>query len=471
VVVKFSSTPFPTPFPRQSGAALIILMILIVLVISSALLWRLNARGGPGTFGSESATHTTHTLQAAKEALLAFAATYPDFYPTGAPNTTEGPGQLPCPDVDGDGFADGPCGSAGAPAVGRLPWSQLGLADLRDGDAEPLWYAVSGAHKDDPPTTPLNTDTPGSLTLDGSGDVVAVIVAPGAALAGQARPSTNVTDYLEGENSDGDDDFQTGPSGAAFNDRLLTVTRAELARTVERRVLAEIRRVLSQYWTAYGYYPALRPFDLVYGVVDDTKDNRIHDKNHPDGDFDKPPLSTKIAVGDIGYVDRGATSHVHIRIKKLLKDDLELDVVGPNVKVFKDEPYEVRKRSGRLPAALYPAHTMPDWFFSNKWEMLTHVALASTVYDGCTPTPCTCTAGTSCLTLVGAPAPVNDNEVVLLSAGPALPGQARPSNSVADYFESLTVGGTLIDNADGDDVFVRGPASATFNDQSLTLPP
>ena len=63
-----------------------------------------------------------------------------------------GPGYLPCPDTDGDGWAEATCGSLDgasgqASRLGLLPWKTLGLPDLRDGYGERLWYAVSSKYK------------------------------------------------------------------------------------------------------------------------------------------------------------------------------------------------------------------------------------------------------------------------------------------------------------------------------------
>ena len=124
-----------------------------------------------------------------------------------------GPGYLPCPDLDDDGWAESTCGSQNgdsgqAQRLGRLPWKTLGLADLRDGSGERLWYAVSSKYKgllncgvsraclDMTPDAALGTisvrDNTGALIHDGSigeayradaGGAVAVVFAPGPPLA------------------------------------------------------------------------------------------------------------------------------------------------------------------------------------------------------------------------------------------------------------------------------------------------
>ncbi len=144
-------------------------------------------------------------LAEAREALIAYAVDRPI-------NAAVGPGYLPCPDLDDDGWAESTCGSLSgdsgqAERLGRLPWKTLGLADLRDGHGERLWYAVSTKYKgllncagsrncvDMTPPAALGTitvrDATGALVHDGTvgdpararnGGAVAVVFAPGAPL-------------------------------------------------------------------------------------------------------------------------------------------------------------------------------------------------------------------------------------------------------------------------------------------------
>jgi hypothetical protein len=88
---------------------------------------------------------TERALAQAREALIAYAVDRPI-------NAAVGPGYLPCPDLDGDGWAESTCGSLDgasgqAARLGMLPWKTLGLPPLRDGSGERLWYAVSTKYK------------------------------------------------------------------------------------------------------------------------------------------------------------------------------------------------------------------------------------------------------------------------------------------------------------------------------------
>jgi hypothetical protein len=179
------------------------------------------------------------------------------------------PGSLPCPDTDNDGLEnwDG-TNTYCASNIGRLPWKTLGLPDLRDGSGERLWYALSPGFRDHTGVQPLNSDSTGQLTITGTNPastVVAVIFAPGAVVGAQSRAMANsndVTQYLEGENNNGDLTFTTAavPSDT-FNDRLIAVTSDALFYVVAMRVAKDTQQSLEQYRTTNGYYPWVNEYD------------------------------------------------------------------------------------------------------------------------------------------------------------------------------------------------------------------
>lgn len=80
--------------------------------------------------------------------------------------------------------------------IGKLPWKTLDTVVPREG-MNCLWYVVSGRFKIEPETDTLNWDTPGQIDIiDGAGQVIAsnvaaLLVAPGAPLAGQDRSLAN----------------------------------------------------------------------------------------------------------------------------------------------------------------------------------------------------------------------------------------------------------------------------------------
>lgn len=213
-------------FADQDGAALLVLMLIVFLFGAS---WILAQSGSKNTHGQRDAA-TAAALAQAKEALIGRAAT-----------DANRPGSLTCPDVDNDGVADGVAGNCTS-YVGRFPWKTLDVPELRDGNGDRLWYALSPALRDTAAAQPINPLKALELTLDGTPNIAAIIFSPGAPLAGQnGRPSNAVADYLDGSNNDGDYAYVSGPSSALFNDKVLAVTRDDIFRVVNMRVLAEIR--------------------------------------------------------------------------------------------------------------------------------------------------------------------------------------------------------------------------------------
>lgn len=211
---------------RQRGIALALLALaLLGLGIAAALA---TSFAGPASRLARDRA-SDQALAAAREALIAYA--------TGRPvDRVVGPGYLPCPDLDDDGWAESTCGSQDgavgqASRLGRLPWKTLGLPDLRDGAGERLWYAVSSKYKgllnctvsaaclDLSPESALGTitvrDPTGAIAHDGtstdagrahSGGAIAVVFAPGPALDRRGAAGTSVAQRR-------DCDGHCGPGG------------------------------------------------------------------------------------------------------------------------------------------------------------------------------------------------------------------------------------------------------------------
>jgi len=170
---------------QQQGAALLMLVLVVVVLGSGILLTALNASGR-----ASSLSHDKAVLKQAKQALLGYALSYADNHPG------QLPGYLPCPDSNGDGLSDEPCGKIQQSALGRLPWRTLGLPPLRDSGGECLWYAVSGAYKASPKGR-LSTDANGQfLVFDTqlrslqTEPAIALVFAPGKMIASQRRDRT-----------------------------------------------------------------------------------------------------------------------------------------------------------------------------------------------------------------------------------------------------------------------------------------
>lgn len=212
---------------EQRGAALLIFMLLSFLIGMSWVLSQAN---------TESARHhldevTASAMAEAKAALIGRAA-----------QDDNRPGSLPCPDVNDDGNAESISGSHCPSYLGRLPWKTLNLPDLRDGHGERLWYALTPELRDNKSAQPINNQTALQLSLDGTTNIAALVFSAGSPLANQSgRPSNAATDYLEGSNSDGDTAYVSGPLSPSLNDTVLPLSREDVFRTTNMRVLGEVR--------------------------------------------------------------------------------------------------------------------------------------------------------------------------------------------------------------------------------------
>jgi len=254
---------------------------------------------------------TERALALAREALVAYAVDRPI-------DPVVGPGYLPCPDLDGDGWAESTCGSlAGdsgqAQRLGLLPWKTLGIPEVRDGAGEPLWYAVATKYKgllncaasracvDLTPVTAVGTitvrDAAGTILHDGTladarapgAGAVAVVIAPGAPLArwagffqrrGCVPAPCPVAQYLDAapwgednasfvDRNDGlrtanRDGFIAGPVVDAagqqwVNDRVAVVRYADLMPRVMARVALEAGHCLRLAAQRDGVLPAPAP--------------------------------------------------------------------------------------------------------------------------------------------------------------------------------------------------------------------
>lgn len=176
--------------PRQGGiVVLAVLSLLILLGIGFALAQRdLGALAA-----SRARQHSVEALAQARTALIGAAMAYAD----SRPGQTYG--HLPCPRL-GPGAA-GSCGGAGEAVFGRMPYAAAGLADVRDGWGECLWYAIAATVKPEG-DAPLNWDTLGQFDIvaadgraltdpaDPYSRAVAVVFAPGPPLPTQDRPAS-----------------------------------------------------------------------------------------------------------------------------------------------------------------------------------------------------------------------------------------------------------------------------------------
>lgn len=249
---------------RSRGYAVLVFLIIISLAMLYSVVSQLNG----ASVKSGSGAATGDALAQAREALLAYAATYRDVV-----NGNEVFGYLPCPDMtavatgtQGNGAAESTCGSPGEIAVGLLPYRTLGLEQLRDDAGVCLWYVVSGGFKNNPKAaSPMNWDTQGQLAISGAngealaapndayGGAAAIVIATGMPVTGQSRSSTagnncgivpsEVAQYLDGNYAFATTGTVTVTQGIARdgngvvtnNDRLTWITPKDIFDKVLKR--------------------------------------------------------------------------------------------------------------------------------------------------------------------------------------------------------------------------------------------
>jgi len=354
------------------------------------------------------------------------------------------PGELPCPDMNNDGFEDGNCVAG---AIGRVPWKTLGIPEPKDETGETLWYAIAGPFRIwNLNGTAINSDTKGNITVyqDSSATVltneaIAVIFAAGAPLGTQSRntsatalcPTTGTTiaqnlcaaNYLETaatvNNATTNGPFISAQASSTFNDRLLAITTANLMPVVEQRVARELRAILESYKTAtaaLGYNAGAG----VYPWADSS-----------DGMSDAPPYQLP-GVG----LNRG-------RIPALGASPRNWGDPGP-------------------PAV----PTLPAWFVNNNWRLVIYYSAGQNVLEagGCS----------SCVDPTLSVDGVAGREVVILTPGPA--GASRPAPVPPDdltywqyYFEDVQNNDYRNDSL-GNDLYLTPSSSAYTRDRIFTIP-
>ena len=290
---------------RQRGVALLLMLTLAVVASAFVVLRTLN---GQATRETAQRLATIAALAKARRALIGYAVGYAD----GQHADSKGPGLLPCPDRAGgsaQGVAESTagCSATAHQETGLLPFRTLGLTEMVDGSGARLWYAVSENFRSmaDPP---VNSETPGTLHVDNRDDVVAVIIAPGTALPGQLRDSSNAytpSAWLEGENATVGDNRYTDLVDSTRNDTVMAITRGELMREVEKVVSREVANALATY----------------YHDPDGDDDAGGHDPDCPSSDSQcddgLPWLAPRGATSYAGVVGHGSTSLEHLPLLEL----------------------------------------------------------------------------------------------------------------------------------------------------------
>ena len=448
------TTLFKYGSSRQHGVALLVL--LVILVIGAAIL--LVSSLSSSALQRKRDKITGAALMQAKEALIGYAASLA-LTPSGASR----PGDLPCPDVNNDGIPDTPCNGN---ALGRLPWKTLGLADLRDGSGERLWYAVSSNFKNNPRTPLLNSDTSGTISVSssdgnlqydggaGGTGVAAVIIAPGAVLTrtdkttAQDRSSAGIntaSNYLDiatvNGNTEDNANFTDGSSANGFiqgsikdsngnvilNDQLLAITQDNIMQVAQKRVAAEVKQCLNQYASDpqnVGRYPWAAPTNNFPNYQDQT--NQLFGRIP-----DTPFINTCLDSGGNNFSWSG-------------NDCSHNPTTG--MKNTWTGNCNINSASG--------------WWLN--WKEMVFYGLAHfyrPINPLNPPAANGCASAGECL-MVNPPSSAQDKLFVAIAAGKTLSGQARSSSAnkgaLSNYLEGA--------NTDGATPFQQSPPSTTFND-------
>lgn len=294
----------------QGGIMVLAIMLILVAGSSYMLVKKFNANAQKARADSR----TMEALKTAKGVLMSYAVRFPETDAESPGDEIDGPGYLPCPDVNNDGEAVGSCSDGGNTTIGRFPFKTLGVSELRDGSGTRLWYALSENYRNNPKQIPLNSDIQGTLQVDSLNDIVAVVFAAGEPVGDQnSRGSVTETieDYLEGENSNYDQVFTRSGVGN-FNDRLVIITRDELMEVVEKRVLGDVSRTLKNYYASHDALPWLSPYSdpitsAFHGIVDTYAGHiPFHWSGDEPGETNRNPFDT--SIGWIWHTDPGTAT-------------------------------------------------------------------------------------------------------------------------------------------------------------------
>ena len=396
------------------------------------------------------------------------------------------PGSLPCPDTDNDGDVNGVAGNCTDSYIGRFPRKTLELPDIGDGNGERLWYVLSPSFRDNPAAQPLNSVSPNvwtdSLTLGAETNIVAIVFEPGTPLNGQnGRPSSNIADYLEGENADSNTVYAAGPTSETFNDRALAITRADLMAAVEKRMAAEARQLLTDFYTNSHVVAGSRyfPYAATLGTNSPTIGLRLgllpvscrfqRSGTAPGFTYISNCGSTVDLVNRSNFKFTAATGTC---VSTGFPDRCQCSVgVGTctGERIITGNAAEVRSTISldAMQIASNGALTpIPGgWFMDNQWARMIFYAVAT----DCTAASPGCSSSGAMLST----SQLSDIAVVAISTGRPLASTevkttaqtGYPSAAVDDYLDS-------VENTNNDDVFsITGKAQTPlYNDTVITIP-
>lgn len=255
----------------EQGYVLLALLLLLFVSGSSLMISTIDNRQSTALVEQ---SELSRELLLAKESLLAYAAN------SASLNLDSiGPGFFPCPDMITSDSNPQPAATCDAdlPLVGRLPeYVDLGGTRYRfnakySGIDEQFWLVVAPRyvyHSTNSASQRRSTrrthktetySAPYRMKLDGSGDFVAFVIAPGEALNTQDRAggADHYANYLDGQNGANNFNYYSSydANPAAFNDQVIGITLDEYMQTVGSTVASHIMQGLESYHAANNYYP------------------------------------------------------------------------------------------------------------------------------------------------------------------------------------------------------------------------
>ncbi|WP_038150550.1 hypothetical protein [Thiomicrorhabdus chilensis] len=256
-----------TPNTRNQ-AGFMVLIILMMLVVGTAVWFGTLGQVRTNSMKIESEDRNLSQLKAIKNRMLAYTILHPEIYSDEL--LTPGVGYFPCPDTNGDGSSDGPCGYVSGVnqlfVIGRVPNKIVNrFFSFIDSDVDRslYWFAVDSRLVNDhgfyqfnsaKRLAPVNANLEhevkdlsnndvAPLLVDGKDDIVMALFYAGPPLSGQSRPSNAIGDYLEQPtaNNGFNIDFQSvGANQNVFNDYVITITRNEWEAAVLARISQDI---------------------------------------------------------------------------------------------------------------------------------------------------------------------------------------------------------------------------------------
>ena len=239
---------------KQKGAVLLIFFFIVFAASATMFLSSVNTQ----SVEVRQFQDTRAEMEKARQTLIAYAMNYHTYGFDNDGDTftnDEGPGRLICPDVDNDGLADSNVTDCTNNVRGRLPetFTYSGnivtfSTEFADIDQQ-FWYVVSANFKEIT-AGDVNHTTPGTLSIDGEGGYVAVIIAPGDELLGQDRSS-----FINASPANPD----------AFNDQVIGINASELkldeirfdevVNTPDSSIYEPVRAELYDYYLANATLP------------------------------------------------------------------------------------------------------------------------------------------------------------------------------------------------------------------------